>query len=355
MYFSLIQLAETVKQLDRVNAFVASNVVANALNSNPTALNAGISPPQNTPFNSQTSPIVDGFSQNGSQTFIMQQQTDSRIQFNPNLSNQYVTPSALANLNIPKLDTLSTNLERSLNSAGSEMSSFDSKIRIAQNNQLSSLSQMIEQNSVGEENADSDGRVHKKAKMILKLKASQKKALFAAVKDHGDTNWDIIASIVGLSPDICQSWYTSNKTRVGKWTLEEDSLLRQTYDELCKTLDPTESSGFWLKVAEKVPDRTEIQCKSRYLLGLDPSIKRGQWSTEEIESLHKGVEEFGNSWKKISELLKARTPRQCRARWSRLLKEGALKLNTKEGENMDKPCTPEDEYDDEYSDEDEED
>lgn len=44
-------------------------------------------------------------------------------------------------------------------------------------------------------------------------------------------------------------------------------------------------------------------------------FRRGTWTDEEFKMLELGIEKFGTSWVKISELVPGRTQRQCRARW----------------------------------------
>ncbi|ORX60273.1 hypothetical protein DM01DRAFT_1342778 [Hesseltinella vesiculosa] len=93
------------------------------------------------------------------------------------------------------------------------------------------------------------------------------------------------------------------------WNAEEDELLRIAVSVYG---DKTEK---WSKIAECVPGRTNKNCRKRWFHSLDPSLRKGAWTTQEDHILRQGVQRFPNQWSKIADLLKGRTDDQCAKRW----------------------------------------
>jgi hypothetical protein len=77
----------------------------------------------------------------------------------------------------------------------------------------------------------------------------------------------------------------------------------------------------WDAIAHLVPDRTKIQCHSRWRNALDPSIdstmtRRGKWTPDEDDKLKDAVQtNGGKNWGAIAALVPGRTKRQCCKRW----------------------------------------
>ena len=73
----------------------------------------------------------------------------------------------------------------------------------------------------------------------------------------------------------------------------------------------------WSRVATFIGNgRTAAQTAQRWFRGLDPSISRDQWSKEEDRELIKLVKKYGDkSWKTVAENLKNRSDVQCRYRY----------------------------------------
>ncbi|KAI8800814.1 hypothetical protein BJ742DRAFT_840032 [Cladochytrium replicatum] len=92
------------------------------------------------------------------------------------------------------------------------------------------------------------------------------------------------------------------------WTDEEDRLL--------KTAIMREGFGRWTEIAKSVPERTPDACRKRWEKVLDPSIRKGPWTSEEDELLTGLVERFGKrKWTQIASQIPGRTDKQCRQRW----------------------------------------
>jgi hypothetical protein len=65
----------------------------------------------------------------------------------------------------------------------------------------------------------------------------------------------------------------------GPWSEEEDEKLRKAVTQLCFVSDKGSTS--WIEIAEQFPGRNAKQARERWRTVLDPSIKKGPWSSEE--------------------------------------------------------------------------
>ncbi|KAJ6675405.1 TRANSCRIPTION REPRESSOR MYB5 [Salix viminalis] len=76
------------------------------------------------------------------------------------------------------------------------------------------------------------------------------------------------------------------------------------------------NSRNWKKIAECVPDRTDVQCLHRWQKVLDPKLVKGPWKKEEDDLIRELVEKHGNKkWSQIAKHLPGRIGKQCRERW----------------------------------------
>lgn len=74
----------------------------------------------------------------------------------------------------------------------------------------------------------------------------------------------------------------------------------------------------WSKVAQKIPNRTGIQCQARWTEALDPSVRKGRWKKDEDDKLQAAVKKFGCCWIRVAESIPGRTQRQSRTRWNQI-------------------------------------
>ena len=92
-----------------------------------------------------------------------------------------------------------------------------------------------------------------------------------------------------------------------KWTEDEDNLLRQLVQLHGKQ---------WSIIASKMENRTASQVSSRWEKCIDPSLLKGPFSHEEDQIVIDYVNKHGPSnWPRLAEILKVRSPKQCRERW----------------------------------------
>lgn len=97
------------------------------------------------------------------------------------------------------------------------------------------------------------------------------------------------------------------------WTKAEDK-------KMFRLMREAGSAVNWTKIADGLPERNGNQCRMQWTETLDPSIKKGPWSTEEDSLLAQLHEQFKGKWVKISERIAGRPQTHCRARWYRSLK-----------------------------------
>jgi len=97
----------------------------------------------------------------------------------------------------------------------------------------------------------------------------------------------------------------------GTWSSSEDA-------SLLRLVEQHKPNFNWKIIAEKIEGRNPKQCRERWTLNLDPTIRRGPWTAEEDAVILKGVSNLGSSWSKISKLLTGRTENQVKTRYNGL-------------------------------------
>lgn len=139
--------------------------------------------------------------------------------------------------------------------------------------------------------------------------AVERQSLQDILKSKKNVNWIHIAKELGTNrlPIDCMRQGQGERTR-HVWTPEVDQ----------KIIDAVRQYGTsWSLVARYVgPDVTASQCSNRFLRSLDPSLRRGAWSTEEDSRLKAAVAGYGKSWAEVGSVMLGRTGDQCRDRWT---------------------------------------
>ncbi|EKU22827.1 myb-like dna-binding domain containing protein, partial [Nannochloropsis gaditana CCMP526] len=91
--------------------------------------------------------------------------------------------------------------------------------------------------------------------------------------------------------------------------------------------------GWWRSVANHLPGRSDVQCRSRWYQTLHPHTNRGDWSEEEVGRLRALVETHGPNWVKIAgEMGSGRTRQQVKQMHSRLVREETRREKAREKE-----------------------
>ncbi|KAF7724182.1 hypothetical protein EC973_001254 [Apophysomyces ossiformis] len=102
---------------------------------------------------------------------------------------------------------------------------------------------------------------------------------------------------------------THTETGRTEWQPWEDTLLRAQVDQ---------HGSCWKKHIQKhLPHRSIQACQTRWQDVLQPNLKRGPFSEEEIKLLRQGYEKYGNQWRRIAaEFLPTRSPRRLANEWT---------------------------------------
>jgi hypothetical protein len=152
--------------------------------------------------------------------------------------------------------------------------------------------------------------------------------LVKAVKDHGVNNWNVVAARVpGRSNVQCHyKWdqVLDPARNKGKWKADEIAKLKAVASELGKD---------WVRVAARMPGRTNMQCRERWNSCLTDTIdettarnNKGLWSGEEEAKLISAVKNLGNDWVRVAAMVPGRTNAQCHQRWVNILDESQSDL-----------------------------
>jgi len=70
----------------------------------------------------------------------------------------------------------------------------------------------------------------------------------------------------------------------------------------------------WVRVAQKIPGRSNAQCRARYKAIMEAS--KARWSESDDENLMEAIKRHGTNWTKVEEELgRSRTVQDCRERY----------------------------------------
>ncbi|KAG5227271.1 transcription factor MYB [Salix suchowensis] len=102
--------------------------------------------------------------------------------------------------------------------------------------------------------------------------------------------------------------------RKGAWTEEEDIILRKCVEKY--------GEGRWHQIPSKAGlNRCRKSCRMRWLNYLKPSIKRGQFSVDEVDMIIRLHKLLGNRWSLIAGRLSGRTANDVKNYWNKILRK----------------------------------
>jgi hypothetical protein len=160
--------------------------------------------------------------------------------------------------------------------------------------------------------------------------------LTEAVQKFGKDCWVTVAAIIPNRTNLqCrQRWVNTVDPANGN-----NGKLRRSWkpEEDTKLIEAVKihGEGCWGAVATLVPGRRDKQCRKRWILTLDPAnAKKGKWTPEEDAKLTAAVKEHGKHWVAAAAMVPGRTSDQCRKRWVQTL-DPARASNTVEEEHND--------------------
>ncbi|CAK9005287.1 Myb-related protein A (A-Myb) (Myb-like protein 1), partial [Durusdinium trenchii] len=127
---------------------------------------------------------------------------------------------------------------------------------------------------------------------------SEDAQLVALVKQFGKKRWSALAQhLPGKTGNQCsQRWHKALDPNIikGKWTKAEDALLTSLVEKYGRR---------WKLVSNFVAGRTGKQCRDRYISRLNPNLRTGKWSDEEVRIVMEAHKKLGNRWAAIQKLV----------------------------------------------------
>jgi hypothetical protein len=76
----------------------------------------------------------------------------------------------------------------------------------------------------------------------------------------------------------------------------------------------------WTSVAISMPDRTERQCRERWVNYISPAVSQEPWTPEEDAILEEKVRELHHQWKCMEQYLPRRTDSQIKNRYKVIIR-----------------------------------
>ncbi|XP_070532303.1 snRNA-activating protein complex subunit 4-like [Ptychodera flava] len=139
--------------------------------------------------------------------------------------------------------------------------------------------------------------------------------LISLVEKHKATEWNSIAENLGTRRTAWQcieryQQHLNPKLEKRKFTEEDDKLMVEVIEKL-----RIGSKIPYTKVAYFLEGSTPARVYNRWHHVLNPELKRGKWTEEEDELLRQGIQMYGEKWTAIAQLIPGRISAQIREHW----------------------------------------
>ncbi|KAF2639514.1 hypothetical protein P280DRAFT_39259 [Massarina eburnea CBS 473.64] len=100
-----------------------------------------------------------------------------------------------------------------------------------------------------------------------------------------------------------------------KWTVTEDHKLREEVETQMIEGEVKD----WCRIATKLPGRTNKDCRKRWYNSVTGGLRKGQWAKSEDIQLARGVQQYGQRWTLVANVVGSRSADQCAKRWQQSL------------------------------------
>lgn len=116
-----------------------------------------------------------------------------------------------------------------------------------------------------------------------------------------------------MYPPVLPFWAMKQKNIKIKFTPEEDEKL--------KNLVQTHGTNCWTLIAGLMGNRNARQCRERWKNYVNPELRNEPWTLEEDKLLVEKYEEYGPRWNKIAKHFANRSDNSLRNRWQLMLRQ----------------------------------
>lgn len=123
-----------------------------------------------------------------------------------------------------------------------------------------------------------------------------------------------------MYPAVLPVWIMKQKSIKIKFTPEEDEKLRN--------LVQAHGTNSWNLIAGLMGNRNARQCRERWKNYVNPELRNEPWTLEEDKLLVEKYEEYGPKWNKIAKHFVNRSDNSLRNRWQLMLRQWERRRQT---------------------------
>eukprot|EP00002_Diphylleia_rotans_P004314 TRINITY_DN13135_c0_g2_i1.p1 TRINITY_DN13135_c0_g2~~TRINITY_DN13135_c0_g2_i1.p1 ORF type:complete len:197 (-),score=6.86 TRINITY_DN13135_c0_g2_i1:272-862(-) len=161
-------------------------------------------------------------------------------------------------------------------------------------------------------------------------------------KEHGTQGRDFMVVEYRFRAD---AWEARRFDAAGRELPERRRPRAWTSDEDQRLVRAVAAHGVaaWRRVAQDVGRRNADQCCQRWMRALSPDIRKGRWTDEEDAELYARILRHGEGcWQQIAQGIPGRTDIQCRSRWLKTVRPRHCGPHDviRPAANPDKPSSP---------------